>query len=90
MEDNGQEKKLSEVQNLKRKTLLVPLQAGCLTFIVAGIALAIGLWIDIRQETIPRWTLILLLGSLPLTIGGIILIVRRTLKSMRHPENPEE
>ena len=90
MKDNGQENRPSEVKNLRRKTLLVPLQAGCLTLIIAGVALAVGLWIDIRQETIPRWTLILLVGSLPFTIGGIILIVRRALKSLRHPEDPEE
>jgi hypothetical protein len=89
MKDNGQETTPSEVQKLRRKTLFVPLQAGCLTIIIAGVALAIGLWIDIRQETIPRWTLILLVGSLPFTIGGIILIVKRSLKSLRHPEDPE-
>ena len=62
---------------------LVTLGAGCLTFLVAGAALGLGLLVDTRMETFPRWTLILLAGSAPFTLGGVYLIVRRTLKRMK-------
>jgi hypothetical protein len=56
------------------------LQVGCLTFLIAGIALAVGLWLDSRLGTFPRWTLILVLGSAPLTLFGVFWMVRRSLK----------
>ena len=62
---------------------LVTFSAGCLTFLVAGLALGGGLLLAARLETFPRWTLILLAGSAPLTLGGVYLIVRRTLKRMK-------
>ena len=70
---------LSQSVNVKRMAL-VTFSAGCLTFLVAGLALGGGLLLDARLETFPRWTLILLAGSAPLTLGGVYLIVRRTLK----------
>ena len=69
---------------------LVTLSAGCLTFLIAGTALGVGLLLDSRMETFPRWTLILLAGSAPLTLGGVYLIVRRTLKRMRAEKEQEE
>ena len=62
---------------------LVTLSAGCLTFLVAGFALGGGLLLDARLETFPRWTLILLGGSAPITLGGVYWIVRRTLLRMK-------
>jgi hypothetical protein len=56
------------------------LQVGCLTFLVAGIALAIGFWLDARLGSFPRWTLILVLGSAPIALGGVFWMVRRSLK----------
>lgn len=58
----------------------IPVQAGCLTFVIAGIALMIGISLDARLGTAPRWMLISLLASVPFTLGGIYLIVRRTLR----------
>jgi hypothetical protein len=45
--------------------------------------LGVGFLIDTRMATFPRWTLILLAGSAPLTLGGVYVIVRRTVKKIR-------
>ena len=82
MDQNAEEKSPSSSLSIKRMAL-VTLGAGCLTFLVAGGALGVGFLIDTRMETFPRWTLILLAGSAPLTLGGVYLIVRRTLKRMK-------
>jgi hypothetical protein len=68
----------------------VPLQAGCLTFAVAGTAILIGLWLDLRLDTMPRWTLMLLIGSAPFALGGVFLIVRRALRKMRAAQEVHE
>jgi len=72
----------SQSKNIKRMAL-VTWSAGCLTFLVAGAALGVGFLIDTRMDTFPRYTLILLAGSAPFTLGGVYLIVRRKLKRMK-------
>ncbi len=66
-----------------RRLVLIPVQAGCLTFMVAGIALVIGLWLDARLGTGPRWTLIILASSAPLTFVGIFLMIRQGLRGIK-------
>jgi|LDZT01.1.fsa_nt_gi F0F1-type ATP synthase assembly protein I len=70
------------VENVK-KNALVSASAGCLTVVVAGAALLVGLLIDARLGTAPKWTLILVIASAPFTLGGVYLIVRRALKRSR-------
>lgn len=89
-------------QNLKEKPLSgqssmqvawIPLKAGCLTFSLAVVAILVGLWLDARLGTAPRWTLILLIGSAPFSLTGVYLIVRRALRRLRadiDPTEPEE
>jgi hypothetical protein len=86
-------------QNLKEKPLSsrssmqvawIPLQAGCLTFSLAVVAILVGLWLDARLGTAPRWTLILLIGSAPFALGGVYLIVRRALRRLRADTDPIE
>ncbi len=62
---------------------LIPLQAGCLTFAMATVAILVGLWLDARLGTAPRWMLILLIGSAPFTLGGVFFYVRASLRRMR-------
>lgn len=72
----------NDKNNAGQKSLqvaLIPLKAGCLTFALAGVAILVGLWLDTRLGTTPRWTLILLVGSAPFTLGGVFLIARRAL-----------
>lgn len=69
-------------KNLKR-TLLVTFASGCLTLLIAGGAIVAGILIDLRNDTLPRWTLLMLLFSAPLTLGMVYLLVRRTLNRAR-------
>jgi len=82
MDNHTENKSPSSSLSVKRMAL-VALGAGCLTFLIAGAALGLGFLLDTRMETFPRWTLILLAGSAPFTLGGVYLIVRRTLKRMK-------
>ena len=90
MTDN---KPQDQIKMVKRN-MLVSVKAGCLTFLVAGISLALGLWLDYRMGTLPRWTLILLVGTAPLTLIGVYLIVRRAIRKSReesaHEDETEE
>ncbi|MDY6846299.1 MAG: hypothetical protein SVP52_04100 [Chloroflexota bacterium] len=79
MDQQKPEIKSSVVENVKRNAL-VSASAGCLTLVVAGVALLVGLSIDARLGTAPKWTLILLVASAPFTLGGVYLIVRRVLR----------
>lgn len=76
------------VQNMKRMAL-VTFSAGCLTLVIAGLAILVGFVIDTRAGTLPRWTLIFLLGSAPFTMGGVYLIARRAVKKMQHERGKE-
>jgi hypothetical protein len=91
---NDQPDKNSEGQSFgSRRSMQVawiPLQAGCLTFTLAVVAILVGLWLDARLGTAPRWTLILLIGSAPLALTGVYLIVRRALRRMRADTDPIE
>jgi hypothetical protein len=54
-------------------------QVGCLTVIIIAAALAAGLWIDTQFDTRPVFTILLILGSVPVTI---YLMVRLVLGGM--------
>ncbi|HAF48958.1 MAG TPA: hypothetical protein DCL08_06935 [Anaerolineaceae bacterium] len=87
MDKQKPEIKSSAVENVKRNAL-VSASAGCLTMIVAGAALLVGLLIDARLGTAPKWTLILVIASAPFTLGGVYLIVRRVLRRAREEQAP--
>jgi hypothetical protein len=66
--------------------LMVSLGSGCLTFVIATLAAFAGFMIDRSAGTELRWTLILLIGSMPISMGGAYLISRgaaRRLKAER-------
>src|SRR3990170_292580 len=50
-------------------------QVGCVTLIVIFAALGIGLWLDSQFASRPVFTLILVLGSVPVTIYLMVRIV---------------
>jgi hypothetical protein len=88
MNTNGENNQKGD--QLMKQSLFTAVKVGCLTLVIAGLALGIGLWIDVRQETLPRWTLIFLLGSLPLTLGGIFWMVRRSVKRLGKDDKDSE
>ncbi len=65
------------------RTTWIPLQAGCLTMGLAGIAILVGLLLDTHLGTAPQWTLILLIASAPFALGGVFLLTRRALRKMQ-------
>ncbi len=80
------EKKVDHIHPESQQTRqigLVAMKAGCLTFLVAGVAIIIGLWLDARLGTGPRWTLILLVASAPLAFIGVYALLRRALRRIR-------
>lgn len=50
-------------------------QVGCVTLVVIFIALGAGLWLDAQLNTRPILTLVLVIGSVPLTIYLMVRIV---------------
>ncbi len=52
-------------------------QVGVLTVVALGVALLIGLALDAHYGTRPLWTIVCVVLSIPVTIGGMLLIVRR-------------
>lgn len=66
-------------KNIKRMAG-VSLAAGGLTLVVAGVFTLIGFLIDRGAGTGPRWMLILLIASMPLSLGGAYLVARRAIK----------
>ncbi len=52
-------------------------QVGVLTVVALGVALLIGLALDAHYGTRPLWTIVCVVLSIPVTIGGMLWIVRR-------------
>jgi len=56
--------------------LSVAAQVGCLTFVIILGAVFLGLWLDSRFGTRPWWTAGLVLGSIPVSLIVMLLVVR--------------
>ena len=65
------------------RMILVSLGSGCLTFVVAGLAAFAGFMIDRQAGTNLRWTLILLIASMPISFGGAYLISRGAVRKLK-------
>jgi galactitol-specific phosphotransferase system IIC component len=50
-------------------------QVGCVTLLAIGAALGVGLWLDSQFHTRPILTLVLMLGSVPVSIYAMVRIV---------------
>ena len=66
----------------------VLVQVGCLTVILILVALVGGLWLDTRFNTRPLFTLLLVLGSVPITVYLTFRIVLSGMKRMQHANHP--
>lgn len=68
-------------------------QVGCLSLIVIFIALFGGLWLDKYLGTKPLFTLVLLIGSVPVTLVMMFRVVKAAtdrIKPVEKKESPEE
>ena len=64
---------------------------GCITIVIPIAALLLGLWLDARFDTRPTLTLVLTLGSLPVTLIVMFFAVRETTNRMLNtPETDAE
>lgn len=50
-------------------------QVGCLTVLIIAIALAAGLWLDTQVDTRPLFTILFVLGSVPVTLYVMVRLV---------------
>jgi hypothetical protein len=51
-------------------------QVGCVTLVIILAAVLGGLWLDARFQTRPMFTAILLIASIPVSLGAMLYIVR--------------
>jgi F0F1-type ATP synthase assembly protein I len=51
-------------------------QVGCLTLVIIFVALFTGLWLDRYFETRPLFTIVLLIGSVPVTLVLMFRVVK--------------
>lgn len=73
-----------------RQSALIGLKIGCLTFFIGGAAILVGVLLDARLGSYPRWTLILLIGTAPFVLGGVYRMVRRSVKKPDDGEMPAD
>lgn len=50
-------------------------QVGCVTLVLIGVALATGLWLDAQFNTRPLFTILLILGTVPVTLYVMVRMV---------------
>lgn len=65
--------------------ITVSLQVGCLTLVTIFASLFLGLWLDRIFDTRPLFTILLLVGSMPLTWVGVFWSVNRAKKRLSPP-----
>jgi hypothetical protein len=58
-------------------------QAGCLTVVIIFVALVAGLWLDSTFDTRPLFTILLMIGSVPITLVAMLWVVRMTTSRMK-------
>ncbi|OGT28187.1 MAG: hypothetical protein A2Z17_02715 [Gammaproteobacteria bacterium RBG_16_66_13] len=64
----------------------IGLSAGCLTAAATVLALLVGLWLDQRLGTRPMFTLTFVLGSVPLSLIGMVWWVLRNARRVADVE----
>lgn len=65
----------------------VAFQVGCFTFLIIIVALIAGLFLDRSLETLPLFTILFLVGSMPLSWILVFWIVNRA-KDQLMPSKP--
>jgi hypothetical protein len=58
-------------------------QVGCVTLVVILLALFLGLWLDSRFSSKPAATVILLVGSIPVSVLVMLFIVRKAVSKIK-------
>ena len=58
-------------------------QVGCLTLVIIFVALFAGLWLDRYLDTKPLFTIVFLIGSVPVTLFLMFRVVRATTSRIK-------
>jgi hypothetical protein len=69
-------------------------QSGCVTLVIIAAALVAGLWLDRRFDSKPLFTLLFVLGSVPVTLYLMVRILTAGLARLQSgkgetPPSPE-
>lgn len=65
-------------------------QVGCLTLVIIFVALFAGLWLDQYLDTKPLFTIVLLIGSVPVTLFLMFRVVRAATSRIKPVQNSEK
>jgi F0F1-type ATP synthase assembly protein I len=65
-------------------------QVGCFTVVIVGLAIAGGLWLDGLLDTKPVFTIVFVLGSLPVNFYFLVRIVMRGTSQLRNNSQIEQ
>jgi F0F1-type ATP synthase assembly protein I len=73
---------------LSRNIITMAVQVGCLTFGIIIGSLIAGLWLDRFLDTLPLFTIIFLVGSMPVSWVFVFrLVIKTKAKIIREAEN---
>ena len=64
------------VKNLALASMLS--QVGCVTVVIVIGALLLGLWVDSQFDTKPLFTIVFLLGSIPVSLYSLVRVALST------------
>lgn len=62
---------------------------GCLTLVLIFLALFAGLWLDNQFDSRPLFTIVILLGSVPVTLIMMFWVVRKATSRLKPGTNLE-
>lgn len=65
-------------------------QVGCLTLVIIFVALFAGLWLDQYLDTKPLFTIVLLIGSVPVTLFLMFRVVRAATSRIKPVQNSDK
>lgn len=69
---------MKPAQNIFSKTIItVALQVGCLTLILIVASLIVGLFLDRNLDTLPLFTILFLVGSMPVSWLLVFKVVNK-------------
>jgi F0F1-type ATP synthase assembly protein I len=83
------EKQSSKIYTMGFTPMVVGGEVGCLTLFVVIVALVAGLWLDRIFGTKPVFTLLLLLGSAPISLFLTFWVAKRSINQMTAAQSQE-
>ena len=79
MSHSGSSPNPIQKQNLINSVVIkIAVQVGCLTLLIILAALILGLWLDNIMSTRPLFTILFMVGSMPMTWVAIFRVVNRS------------